>query len=583
MDEMSSLGSSSSSSCSDDEEEEDAGPPPASIFSMPQSNYKATLGIEPGGLTPGAYQIQPRGRRGLIPVRELPLSDRLFDSTMGFNVSQHMSSVNDNDAAPGETIQPTMSHASPAMNATLCDSSQQMEAQYVIQPPDAHSRPKSRSIGKYKRVVFGFLLLTITVVGVSVGLTLTGRDKGTSPSELSSTLDPCDSPHQHHNVQTQCFCRSKIDFVSDVTLDKYALFRAILGLSATDTYSCEADNLALMVLAASTNGTNVSDDVLLMHYVFNVMFLSLQGNTWTQNYGWLEFNSTCPCCLYGVACKEDNVVAIDLAKNGLAGSIPPEIGLLTALTMLNLSENEMIAGEVPAEIGRLANLEVLRLDVNMLSSTLPSALGTLTELTFFSIERNRLSGSLPSELKSLTKLEKFAVGQNAIIHYGPVPIWHLTTLTDLSLAGCRLTGTIPWSQLGLMSTMAQLDLSDNYLTGTISSEIGLLTALRVMDLTSNELKGTLPTEIGNCVALENLYLISNEFSGTIPSDSFGKLMNLEILDLSANKLSGSVPVTTTGVCGLRTYGKLDVFRADCDSSVSFYLECPNPECCTLCE
>jgi Leucine-rich repeat (LRR) protein len=380
----------------------------------------------------------------------------------------------------------------------------------------------------------------------------------------------------------QCLCGGTIDFVSEETLDKDELFRAILGLSPTDTYSCEPDTLALMILAESASDTVIdtviSYDVLMMHYVLNVLYLSLVGNTWTRNHGWLDFNTTCPCCLYGVSCIDDHaVISIDLANNGLSGSIPTEIGLLTALTSLNMSENE-IAGTFPTEIGRLTNLEVLWLDNNMLSSTLPSSLGTLPALKYLSMIGNRLSGSLPTELGILTKLESLGVTLNSNEANGPAPIWHISTLKYLTLRGCGLSGTIPWSQLRLMSTLASLQLVENQLTGGISSEIGLLTALQVLHLDFNQLTGTLPTEIGKCVALEKVVLSYNELSGTIPSDSLGKLVHLEFLDLSANKISGSVPVSTTGVCGLRTNGKLQLFSADCYS----YVNCPLPECCSDC-
>jgi hypothetical protein len=99
----------------DETVEEDAAPPAPSTASEPQRNGKTSVGIEPGGLTPGAYQIQPRGpRRGPIPIRDLPLSasDRCFVSTMNLNVSQDPSraqnTVNEG-AAPDGTIPPTMS------------------------------------------------------------------------------------------------------------------------------------------------------------------------------------------------------------------------------------------------------------------------------------------------------------------------------------------------------------------------------------------------------------------------------------------------------------------------------------------
>ena len=56
-------------------------------------------------------------------------------------------------------------------------------------------------------------------------------------------------------------------------------------------------------------------------------------------------------------------------------SLPPEIGLLTNLTYLDLENNELTS--LPPEIGLLTNLTTLDLGSNELTS-LPPEIGTLT-------------------------------------------------------------------------------------------------------------------------------------------------------------------------------------------------------------
>ncbi|KAH9315896.1 hypothetical protein KI387_024523, partial [Taxus chinensis] len=59
-------------------------------------------------------------------------------------------------------------------------------------------------------------------------------------------------------------------------------------------------------------------------------------------------------------------------------------------------------------------------------------------------------------------------------------------------------------------------------------------------LQDNHISGQLPTEIGNMSNLQNLNLSNNDFTGEIPS-SFGQLPTLQYLVLKNNNLSGEIP------------------------------------------
>lgn len=95
----------------------------------------------------------------------------------------------------------------------------------------------------------------------------------------------------------------------------------------------------------------------------------------------------------GVTVEEDHVVAIVLVAKGLDGPLPPEIGDLTALRLLDLTGRdwEIYSGNVirgiPDEIGLLKDLEVLHkilnvgereLDLAELSLDLPVPVSTGT-------------------------------------------------------------------------------------------------------------------------------------------------------------------------------------------------------------
>ena len=67
------------------------------------------------------------------------------------------------------------------------------------------------------------------------------------------------------------------------------------------------------------------------------------------------------------------VTRLELANEGLDGSIPEYLGRLLELTHLDLSRNSL-TGEIPAELGRLSNLETLRLSGNSFTGCIPLAL-----------------------------------------------------------------------------------------------------------------------------------------------------------------------------------------------------------------
>ena len=76
----------------------------------------------------------------------------------------------------------------------------------------------------------------------------------------------------------------------------------------------------------------------------------------------------------GVTMENGRVVKLVLQEFGLTGAVPAEIGRLSALRQLNLSNNQLTS--VPAEIGQLTSLEWLYLNDNQLTS-LPATIREL--------------------------------------------------------------------------------------------------------------------------------------------------------------------------------------------------------------
>ena len=101
------------------------------------------------------------------------------------------------------------------------------------------------------------------------------------------------------------------------------------------------------------------------------------------------------------------VTKLEIGRSTLNGQVAPELGRLSKLSVLSLSDNRL-SGEIPSELGELTNLEELSLSENRLTGAIPSSLGNLTALERLSLSDNRLSGEIPSELGSLVNLDRLS-------------------------------------------------------------------------------------------------------------------------------------------------------------------------------
>ena len=237
------------------------------------------------------------------------------------------------------------------------------------------------------------------------------------------------------------------------------IFLRFIGINKNlSSQVLEQDSLALVALYDSTNGTN-----------------------WTNNTNWL----TGPVSAwYGIYVSGDRVSSLSLDQNSLAGIIPPEIGNLTNLKVLNFNRNQL-SGSIPAEIGNLVNLTGLYLYGNEFSGSIPTEIGNLTNLEGLNLAFNQLSGSIPSEIGNLTNMRVLS------IHFN------------------QLSGSFP-PEIGNLTAVVQIYADNNQLSGSIPPEIGNLANLTTLWLDNNQFSGFIPTEISNLINLEYFYLHDNK-------------------------------------------------------------------------
>ncbi|KAH1222939.1 putative leucine-rich repeat receptor-like serine/threonine-protein kinase [Glycine max] len=154
------------------------------------------------------------------------------------------------------------------------------------------------------------------------------------------------------------------------------------------------------------------------------------------------------------------------------------------------------------------------------------------------LKSQNLSGTLPTELVRLPYLQEIDLSRNYL--NGTIPSqWGSMNLVNISILGNRLTGSIP-KELGNITTLKSLVLEFNQLSGVLPPELGNLPRLERLLLTSNYFTGNLPATFSRLTRLKQLRLGDNQFSGTLPN-FMQSWTSLERLVMQGSGFSGPIP------------------------------------------
>ena len=121
-------------------------------------------------------------------------------------------------------------------------------------------------------------------------------------------------------------------------------------------------------------------------YALIALFNATDGESWDSSYTWL---SRAPIGEWqGVTTDHfGRVTRLDLDEFGLTGELPPELGNLVNMQLMDLSGNQL-SGEIPHDLGNLVSLGWLGLGENQLSGEIPPELGNLTRLQYLYLSYN---------------------------------------------------------------------------------------------------------------------------------------------------------------------------------------------------
>ncbi|KAG8383429.1 hypothetical protein BUALT_Bualt04G0012300 [Buddleja alternifolia] len=237
-----------------------------------------------------------------------------------------------------------------------------------------------------------------------------------------------------------------------------------------------------------------------------------------------------------------SIHVLDLSHNNISGDDAVSWLLLsTELQYLSLKGNK-IGGNGNINFPEFKNLMYLDVSNNNISSKFP-LFSDCTNLQHLDLSSNKFYGEIGNSLSLCGKLSFVNLTNNQLT--GPFPKLPIGSIQFLYLQENNFQGIFPGSLSDLCTTLVELDVSVNNLTGTLPESLSSCSGLELLDASSNNFSGELP--VGTLLKLTNLkslVLSFNNFVGDLP-DSLSKLVNLEVLDLSSNDLSGFIP---SGLC-----------------------------------
>ncbi|XP_009345138.2 uncharacterized protein At4g06744 [Pyrus x bretschneideri] len=252
------------------------------------------------------------------------------------------------------------------------------------------------------------------------------------------------------------------------------------------------------------------------------------------------------CNYKGFYCDNppDNKSATTLASidfNGFQLSVPTLDGFIDQLPDLALfhANSNNFSGIVSPKIANLQYLYELDLSNNNFSGPFPTAVLTMNSLLFLDIRYNSFTGSVPPQIFEQT-LEFLFINNNNFIQKLPDNLG-ATRALYLTLANNRFTGPIPKSIGSASSSLKEVLLLNNLITGCIPYELGFLRDATLFDAGNNLLTGPLPCSLGCLDKMEELNFAGNLLYGKLPEVLCG-LGNLVNLSLSNNYFTSVGPM-----------------------------------------
>ncbi|GAU40711.1 hypothetical protein TSUD_263610 [Trifolium subterraneum] len=313
-------------------------------------------------------------------------------------------------------------------------------------------------------------------------------------------------------------------------------------------------------------------------------FLALSNSLRMLNFGGNKLRGNIPDTISPNSCA---LRYLDLNDNILDGIIPKSLVNCNKLQVLNLGNN-VLTDKFPCFLSNISTLRVMVLRSNKLHGSIecPNNTGNWEMLHIVDLASNNLSGTIPGSLltswKAMMRNEDklgpefghlfFEVSDNFQYMTLKILLAHMNKYLAMkllklvanvshdvldqgfadvnSMDPARFQDSVMIINKGqqmklvkIQTAFTYVDMSNNYLEGTIPDELMQFKALNALNLSHNAFVGHIPPYVGNLKNLESMDLSNNSLSGEIPQE-LSSLYFLEYLNLSFNHLVGKIPTGT---------------------------------------
>lgn len=363
---------------------------------------------------------------------------------------------------------------------------------------------KAREAKKKRCLFVGFSLLAIAlgaVLGTVFGLSARNSTQELLPTSVPSvypTTSPSAAPSAALDTLQSTLPKSTLEKLQD---------------------PASPQSRAMDWLSGHKNIYNLAEWRKTQLFALATFYYAMDGENWSSEFkrSWLNYDQQDECIWHS---NEFGTMDLDGTYDQVE----------------DMEELEKPRGILPCnEEGRIQNLFLLRLlQFPEVSVFVPPEIALLTSLSVLALPQDGIINSsladfLPTELYQMQNLTIIDLTQNSLTGWLPEELLRMTNLTELSLPSNTLTGALP-PKLGLLTQTTKLDLGGNYFTGSIPSQLGTMASMAYLDLAKNsEVTGTLPTQLGKMTNMKDFRLdASSRLWGTLPTE-WGAMTNMNTL------------------------------------------------------
>ena len=181
------------------------------------------------------------------------------------------------------------------------------------------------------------------------------------------------------------------------------------------------------------------DEKLIDIYAVATFFFSTGGISWTNNTKWKLGDPV--CVWHGIECDANGyVIAIELPRNNLIGTLPQELGLLSPRFIQPSSSSS--SSSLSSSSSSSLNNDDYNNNMNDTSTTTSTSTST-TGLRRLDLSGNRIKGMIPEQVTLLSSMKEFMLQGNPYFGRLPEGIRYWTALQRLSITDTNLEGEVP--------------------------------------------------------------------------------------------------------------------------------------------